>query len=246
MIAMNSGNLRAECFDIIPSRKKKRTVGDILATQAELQRKHRQMVSELHPAEPVPYVDGGGRQYRYKVPSAPKGSLLAPALPEVVRVLCDSGVTLPSWRRYAREAHPENSHVVLVEDLATSLYKPVALLARLHGLRLADKAWVRSKMNDGACICFAPALEMHLYVFLADSFSEKHPEHADILMARGSLKRLVVRKGLPPPNPKHPRLTFLVTAGSAAGSSSTSAIAELNLESLLEKLTSLMQERSVA
>ena len=231
MIAMNSGNLRAECFDIIPSRKKKRTVGDILATQAELQRKHRQMVSELHPAEPVPYVDGGGRQYRYKVPSAPKGSLLAPALPEVVRVLCDSGVTLPSWRRYAREAHPENSHVVLVEDLATSLYKPVALLARLHGLRLADKAWVRSKI---------------LYVFLADSFSEKHPEHADILMAHGSLKRLVVRKGLPPPNPKHPRLTFLVTAGSAAGSSSTSAIAELNLESLLEKLTSLMQEHSVA
>ncbi|CAE7692666.1 unnamed protein product [Symbiodinium sp. CCMP2592] len=223
--------------------KKLCTVGDILNEQSALQQKNRQLVQSLPSQEPVPYVDGAGRQYRYKLPSAPKTSLLAPPLPEKIRFICDAAVRLPVWRRYILAGSAEDAHAALVEDLSASLYSPVALLARLHGLRLVDKVWVRSKMREGNALCFGPALQMHLYLYLADSFFEKHPEHASILMAHGAQQRLVVRRGIPPSPPRHPRLTFLVTAASAS-SSSSSAIAELDLEALLEKLTSLMQPRS--
>jgi len=220
-----------------------RTVGDIVREQSDLQRKHRQLVESLPSKEPVPYVDGAGRQYRYKLPSAPKTSLFAPALPEKIHFICDANVRLPLWRRYCVAESPEKAHAVLVEDVSVSLYSPVALLARLHGLRLVDRVWAKSKMKEGTALCFGPALQMHLYIHLSDSFFGKHPEHANILMAHGAQQRLVVRKGMPPSTPKHPRLTFLVTAGSAS-SSSSSSIAELDLEALLEKLSSLMQPRS--
>ena len=116
-------------------------------------------------------MDGQGGVYRLKPPPAAAiDALPAPVLGNLVKVWpADSSVNVPVWRRYQVVAAASMSDVILVADGAfeSSLYASPGLLARLHGCRLADMQWARTKMAKGQCISFGAALQSHLYLYLS-------------------------------------------------------------------------------
>ena len=200
--------------------------------------KHEAMVKAMPPGEVVPYADGLGRVYRLKMPAASLDAIPASTLPEIINVYCGPDVRLPIWRRYLPTKQIAKSNVVAVSNLPDALYSELGLLARLHGCRLADMQWLRSKMKDGQCLAFSRALSMHLYFWLTPGFCEEFPSESRILLeeAAGSVSdsRLVVCNGNIPDKPKHPRLSFEVVRDADLKSSN-----QVSYQGLLAKLSNL-------
>ena len=194
----------------------------------KVQEKQIQVVKSLQPGEVIPYMDGQGGVYRLKPPPAAAiDALPAPVLGNLVKVWpADSSVNVPVWRRYQVVAAASMSDVILVADGAfeSSLYASPALLARLHGCRLADMQWARTKMAKGQCISFGAALQSHLYLYLSPSFCRAFPAESKALLTAVSDSRSSSSTELPrskkglhvfsgtafPESPKHPRLSFEV------------------------------------
>ena len=188
-------------------------------------------------------MDGKGGVYKYRLIVAAKSAPPPPALPEKFRIFTEMGhAAVPVWRRYDVAALPADAHVVMVESLANAMYEPMGLVCRLHGLRMCDKEWL-SKMKSGNVVCFASALQMHLYWYLTEDFCIQHAKHAEILLgcaeAAEQGMKLKVAKGPLPAKPKHPRLSFQVCYKPRA-----EEVTEIDLQAMVEKLTCLRQERA--
>ena len=213
----------------------------ILEKQAKIQKKQLEVVKSLAPGQTVPYMAANGGFYKPKLPQPPPDAPCAPALPDKIHVYCKSWNMLPLWRRYVPETDLRLCHAVLVEDVANEWYSEMALLARLHGLRLVSKSWALTKMREGDCMAFAPAVFFHLYIYLSDAFCASKPSASKVLLTAAKMPkaRLVVAQGSAPEKPKHPRLTFEVNEEASEGSTSSNAPPRLDYVGLLEKLTVL-------
>ena len=211
----------------------------------KVQAKNESMIKALQPGEVVPYADGLGRVYRLKIPAPEPDALPASLLPEVINVFSAPSVTLPIWRRYAPTMTVSECDVIAVSNLPNALYAPVGLLARLHGCRLVDCQWLRSKMKEGQCLAFSRALSMHLYFWLSEQFCQAFPTESALLLEEAaaasksasgsaSYKGLFIRRGPFPAKPKHPRLTFEVVPDEDVKSSH-----QVSLQGLLAKLSNV-------
>ncbi|CAE7776247.1 unnamed protein product [Symbiodinium sp. CCMP2592] len=225
------------------SRKRTRTE-QVLQNAQKVQEKQIQVVKSLQPGEVVPYMDGQGGVYRQKPPPAAAiDALPAPVLGRLVKVWpANSSVKVPVWHRYQLVEAASMSDVILVADGAfeSSLYASTGLLARLHGCRLADMEWARTKMTKGQCISFGTALQSHFYFYLSASFRRAFPLECKALLtavseSRPSKKGLHVLSDTPfPESPKHPRLTFEVVCEEEATSPH-----QISLVGLFAKLSSV-------
>lgn len=217
-------------------RKRKRTASEIIDAQRRLAEKKKNITMSVPAGEVVPYIDSKGGAYKVKAPVPAPDALPAPALPMSVAIWAAGSTAVPIYHRYKKVSDPKDCQVILVESFEKGLYETAGLLARLYGVRLADRTWALSKMTQGQCVSFLCALQMHLYLYLSPEFCRAHPEHASILEVHSQswckkqgprAKCLWVEKGLMPDKVAHPRLTFQVDS----------------LEAMLEKITSARQGR---
>ena len=223
--------LRTSSFSQRP-RKRAKTPAEIAQRQKDLAAKKMEIAKSTPLGQPLPYVDSKAGIYKIKVPVAPMSAILAPPLPDIIKIYPDKEVHVPRYWKYVKKDDPQVANVILVKKIESGLYSVAGLLARLHGIRLCDLQWAMSKTQEGHCLAFSCAMQIHCYLFLTDGFRNAFPEHTDVLMKSQKLKAsikngLTVQLGNSPEKPVHPRLTLEATA--------------FNLEVVLERLTQLQR-----
>ena len=132
--------------------------------------------------------------------------------------------------------------LVVFPELAPGLETPEALVARMRGIRIADRQWLISNGLEGSSISFQAAAYMHFHVWLTSEFEAAWPRHSAVLSAfaeRSSVKskrgHLHVYKGSMPENPEFPRLSYEAVVQSAAALNPQ----QLTLQGLLTKLSAV-------
>ena len=71
-----------------------------------------------------------------------------------VAIWAAGSTAVPIYHRYKKASDPKDCQVILVESFEKGLYETAGLLARLYGVRLADRTWALSKMTKGQCVSF--------------------------------------------------------------------------------------------
>ena len=167
-----------------------------LVKQAKVLQKKEEMAANAKPNMPVPYVDANAGIFRAPR-KAPVDKTKAPALPSEPTVLVvgqDGPFKLP--KPYVLAKQDRVPHIVCVKSLTAGWSSPPALLARLGGCKLADRAWVL--LGKGQHVDFKPFAKLISFTWhLSPGFVSEHSDYVQPLqVATAWSSQAVGDKGL--------------------------------------------------
>ena len=175
---------KSEDDDAAGSVAKKIKLPDIESQQAAVAAKQLEAAKDARPGCKITYVDARGGMYKeLNIHTSKTARRPEPRLPLVgVRVyLLDCKIDKLA-ARFRQVEKVRSADVLVVKDVPDAMYTVQCFRARLYGLRVADLDWLQSNGSSGMCLCFEPALQSHLHLWLSAAFMQKHKDFGKVLL----------------------------------------------------------------